>query len=70
MARVACDEDFSVAEHLVIEAERDLAEFGEVGDKGQLIVEEGWSAVVEKRLDDDEAATLALHLPIGVGRGA
>jgi hypothetical protein len=25
---------------------------------------------VEKRLDDDEAATLALHLPIGVGRGA
>jgi hypothetical protein len=67
---VACDEDFSVAEHLVIEAEGDVAQFDEVGDQGQFIVEEGWSVVVEKRLDDDEAATLALHLPIGVGRSA
>jgi hypothetical protein len=31
VARVACDEDFSLAKHLVIEAEGDLAQFGEAG---------------------------------------
>jgi hypothetical protein len=67
---VACGEDFSITKHLVIEAEGDLAEFGEVGDQGQFVVEEGWSAVLEECLDDDEAAALALHLPVGVARGA
>src|SRR5215210_1364451 len=70
VARVACDEHFSVAKHLVIEAEGDLAQLGEVGDQGQLVVEEGRSAVAEERLDDDEAAPPALHLPVGVARGA
>ena len=70
MAGVACGEDFSITKHLVIEAEGDLAEFGEVGDEGELVVEESRSAVVEERFDDDEAAALALHLPVGVARGA
>ena len=70
VARVACDERFSVAKHLVIEAEGDFAEFGEVRDQGQLVVEEGWSAVVEQRLDDHEAAPLLLHLPVGAACGA
>ena len=70
VAGVACDKDFCVAEHLVIEAEGDLAEFGEVGDEGQLVVEEGWPAVVEERLDHDEAAAPALHVSVRVACGA
>src|SRR5688500_5128594 len=66
VARVACDEDFAIAENLVMKAEGDLAEFGEVGDQSQLVVEVGWSTVVEERFDDDEAAALALHLSVRV----
>jgi hypothetical protein len=69
VARMACDEDFSIAEHLVIEAEGDLAEIGEVGDQGQFVVEEGWSAVLEECFDDDEAAALSLHFSVRVARG-
>ena len=57
-----CDDDFSVTEYSCNRSGGDLAEFGEVGDQGQLVVEEGRSAVVEERLDDDEAAALTLHL--------
>jgi hypothetical protein len=67
---VACDEDFSVTEYFVIEEEGDLAEFGEVGDQGELVVEKGRSAVVEERLDDDEATALTLHLSVRVACGA
>ena len=70
VAGVARDEDFCVAEYLVIEAEGDLAKFGEGGDQGELVVEEGRSAVVEKRFDDDETAALALHFSVRVACGA
>ena len=60
----------SVAQHLVVEAERDLAQVGELGAERQLVVEKGGTAVVEERLDDDEAAAPFLHLLVGVARGA
>ena len=41
VARVARDEHFSVAEHLVVEAERDPAQIGERGAERQLVVEVG-----------------------------
>ena len=70
MTRVACDERLSVAQHLVIEAKRDLAQLGERGAERQLVVEKGGTAVIEERLDHDETAAASLHLPVGLARGA
>jgi hypothetical protein len=70
MARVACGEQLAVAQQLIFESERDLAEVGKRGAERQLVVEVGGKAVVEERLDDDEAAAPLLHLPVGLARGA
>ena len=51
---------------LVVEAEGYLAELGELRVQRQLVVEERGPAVADEGLHDDEPATPALHLPVGL----
>jgi hypothetical protein len=72
-ARVACvarGDHLSVADHLVLEAQRGLACAYELGAERQLVVEEGGSAVADESLHDDEAVALLLQRFVGEAGGA
>jgi hypothetical protein len=70
VARVARGDHLAVADHLVLEAQRGLAQACELGAERQLVVEEGGLVVADESLHDDEAVALILQRFVGEAGGA